>query len=59
MSKKVVELRKSQPDVIVIAVKKAVENLNNLKYGSVTLVVHDSQVVQIDRTEKVRFTKAN
>ncbi|MHB8171789.1 MAG: YezD family protein [Thermincolia bacterium] len=35
------------------------ENLKNIKYGSVTLVVHDSQVIQIDRTEKVRFSKAN
>jgi len=57
MSRKVVELRKTQPDVIVLAVKQAVETLKNLKYGSVTLVVHDSKVVQIDRTEKVRFAK--
>jgi hypothetical protein len=29
--------------------------IQSLRYGSVEVVVHDSQVVQIERKEKVRF----
>lgn len=29
--------------------------LNGLKYGMLAITVHDSQIVQIDRTEKKRF----
>ena len=31
--------------------------MRGLDYGSVEVVVHDSQVVQIERREKVRFDK--
>ncbi|MBA4493934.1 YezD family protein [Paenactinomyces guangxiensis] len=30
--------------------------LEGLKYGSVLITVHDSHIVQIDRTEKQRFS---
>lgn len=29
--------------------------LENLKYGSVTLVVQDGKVIQMEKNEKVRF----
>ncbi len=29
--------------------------IQSLRYGSVEVVVHDSQIVQIERKEKVRF----
>lgn len=29
--------------------------LNNLEYGSVHIIVHDSKIMQIERTEKLRF----
>lgn len=31
--------------------------LRQLRYGSITIIVHDRRVVQIDRTEKTRLGK--
>lgn len=31
--------------------------LNDLRYGSVLLTIHDSRIVQIERTEKERLPK--
>ncbi|MDR2530447.1 MAG: YezD family protein [Oscillospiraceae bacterium] len=36
---------------------KLLELLKELKFGSVTLIVQDGKVVQIDKTEKLRFGK--
>lgn len=37
---------------------KAVRSqVNSLRFGLVQIVVHDSKVVQIERTEKIRFDK--
>jgi hypothetical protein len=33
------------------------EQVTSLRFGVVQIVVHDSRVVQIDRTEKVRLDK--
>jgi hypothetical protein len=33
------------------------EQLRSLHYGVVQIVVHDSKVVQIDRTEKLRLER--
>jgi hypothetical protein len=33
------------------------EALRELRFGTVTVVVHDGEVVQIDRTEKLRVPK--
>jgi hypothetical protein len=33
------------------------EALRELKYGTVTVVVHDGAIVQIDRTEKLRVPR--
>ena len=30
--------------------------LRGLRYGEVTLTIHDGAIVQIDRTEKLRFS---
>ena len=29
--------------------------LNNMKYGSITLIVQDGKIIQIDKTEKHRL----
>ena len=33
------------------------EQVNSLKYGAVEIVVHDSQVTQIEKTERLRLDK--
>lgn len=30
-------------------------HVNDIKYGSVTLIVQDGKVIQIDKTEKIRI----
>jgi len=35
--------------------ERIVKALEDLEYGSIHIVVHDSQVVQIERTEKYRL----
>jgi hypothetical protein len=37
--------------------RRILEAVGSLEYGSVEIVVHDSQVVQIERREKLRFDK--
>ncbi|WP_336958382.1 YezD family protein [Sphingobium aquiterrae] len=39
-------------EVSIDAVRKA---LDALRYGSITLTVHDAHVVQLDVTERTRF----
>jgi hypothetical protein len=34
------------------------QQVGSLRYGVVQIVVHDSQVTQIDKTERVRLDKA-
>jgi hypothetical protein len=34
------------------------EQVGSLRYGIVQIVVHDRRVVQIERTEKIRFESA-
>ncbi|MGA9174421.1 MAG: YezD family protein [Thermoactinomyces sp.] len=43
----------SIPDEKILRIWKALEGL---KYGTVLITVHDSNIVQIDRTEKHRFS---
>ena len=38
--------------------RRILEAVRSLEYGSVEVVVHDSQVVQIERREKVRLDKS-
>lgn len=49
-------LKESQKKAVNDEILKEVfELLNNLKYGNVQITVHNSRVVQIDKTEKTRF----
>lgn len=35
--------------------QRLLDLLKNVKYGSITLVVQDGKVIQIERNEKIRF----
>lgn len=35
-----------------------VQNVKSLRYGVVEIVVHDSRVIQIEKTERVRLDKS-
>ena len=39
-------------DKILNQIKEAVENI---RFGSIEIVIHDSKIVQIERKEKLRF----
>ena len=41
------------------AVGRVREALRGLRYGEVRIVVHDGSVVQVERTEKLRFVNAS
>ena len=41
---------------IVASIEKVRDVLQDLRFGSITLTVHDARVVQIDVTEKTRLT---
>lgn len=41
---------------IIAVVEQIGEALAGLRFGSITLTVHDARVVQIDVTEKTRLT---
>lgn len=36
-------------------IEAVVERVNSLRFGVVQIVVHDSRVVQIEKTERLRF----
>lgn len=36
-------------------IKEIIEALTSLKYGHVYITVHNSKIVQIDKTERTRF----
>lgn len=38
--------------------KRILQSVNGLEYGSVQIVVHDGRIVQIERTERKRFEAA-
>ena len=37
--------------------QEILRTVKGIRYGSVEIVIHDSQVVQVERKEKVRFEK--
>lgn len=39
------------------ALKKIVEALKGLRFGSISITVHNSKIVQIDRVEKTRLDR--
>lgn len=38
-----------------LAIENVKMHLNNIKYGTITLVIQDSLVVQIEKNEKIRL----
>ncbi|MCR4648208.1 MAG: YezD family protein [Lachnospiraceae bacterium] len=46
------EIKKDINENYIEEVKKA---LKEIKYGSLTLIIQDGKVIQIDKTEKVRL----
>ncbi len=42
-----------------IALERVRDALAGLRYGEVTLIVHDGVVVQVERTERLRLQKTN
>ncbi|MHB8170136.1 MAG: YezD family protein [Thermincolia bacterium] len=36
-------------------IEHVIEAIKSMKYGNITIVVQDSKIVQIDRTEKLRL----
>ncbi len=49
-------LRQDQKNIVNDAIiKEIIDTLNSLKFGYVQITVHNSKVVQIDKTEKTRF----
>lgn len=49
-------LKQNQKNIINDAiVKEIIEAVNSLKYGYIQITVHNSKIVQIDKTEKTRF----
>jgi hypothetical protein len=57
MIKQHVILRKSDGPQRPEAMRKLEEMLRTLRYGSITLVIQDGKVSQIDKTEKIRLDK--
>ena len=37
------------------AMKELLTSVKTLKYGHILITVHDSKIVQVDKTEKLRF----
>lgn len=37
-------------------VSNLIEQINGLQYGSVLVTIHDGKIVQIDRTERKRYS---
>ena len=37
--------------------QQILQAIKHVRYGSVEIIIHDSQVVQIERKEKIRFNK--
>lgn len=49
-------LKQDQKNIVNDAIiKDVIEAVNNLKYGHIHITVHNSKIVQIEKTEKVRF----
>lgn len=51
-----IELRRAQRPDIAASIERVSGVLESLRFGSITLTVHDARVVQIDVTEKTRLT---
>ena len=48
----------AEADVSPTILKQIAHAIGSLRYGTVQVTVHDAQVVQIEKLEKVRITPA-
>ncbi len=55
MVQDVVDFKENERELLLQILKA----LRSIRYGYVQIIVQDSKVVQIDKTEKVRFDKDN
>lgn len=44
-----------QPQVLSDVERHILQSLQQIRFGTLEVVIHDSRVVQIERSEKVRF----
>ncbi len=44
-------------EVIQKVLRNIEQMLSSMNYGSITLIVHDDQIVQIEKNEKIRLSK--
>jgi hypothetical protein len=47
-----------QPPLLLPATKEeqqVLEAIRGLRYGAVEIIIHDSRIVQLERSEKMRF----
>jgi len=51
------QINKNNKEIDETLIKRIIQALDGLKFGSVLITVHNSKVVQIDRIEKVRFER--
>jgi len=54
---KIMSTNRNQQVIDDVTLKKIIETLNSLRFGSITITVHNSKVVQIERVEKTRFDR--
>jgi hypothetical protein len=55
MVQDIVDFKESERKLLLQILKA----LRSIRYGYVQIIVQDSKVVQIDKTEKIRFDKEN
>ncbi|EQB32497.1 YezD family protein [Sphingobium ummariense] len=51
-----INIPRAQRADIVASIEKLSDMLETLRFGSITLTIHDAKVVQIDLTEKTRLS---
>ncbi len=55
MAQDIVDFKENEKRILL----QILEALRSIRYGYVQITVQDSRVVQIDKTEKIRFEKDN
>lgn len=55
MVQDIVDFKENEKELLLQILKA----LRSIRYGYVQIIVQDSKVVQIDKTEKIRFDKDN
>ncbi|MDO8672863.1 MAG: YezD family protein [Dehalococcoidia bacterium] len=40
-------------------VREILRSIRTIKYGSVQLIIQDGKIIQVDKTEKLRFSRDN